>query len=367
MKSESVCFICFYAYSGLAKTNHQFAGGAEFQQILLAKELCKKGYDVFFIVGDFGQHKIEKNEGIKVYKAFNPNRANRGLNFFRNMYSLYHSMRENSADTYNFRSDSFYVGPIAFFCKLLKKRFVFSAGIDTNASLSILKTLKWPMPHFYRWGLKVADAIVAQTERQRKQFFSNFGVNSVLIRNCISIENKLQKNRPRYFLWVGTIIARKRPDLCLRIASHFPKEEFWIIGGPGGDGIYEETKKEALELPNVKFIGFVPQKEIYKYFEEAKALICTSESEGFPNTFLQAWSHEVPVISLKIDPDECICTYKLGFHSRNLTQLIKDIEEIIHNEEMRIKLGKNGKKYLAKSHDIRVLADQYIEVFWPSS
>ena len=39
---------------------------------------------------------------------------------------------------------------------------------------------------------------------------------------------------------------------------------------------------------------------------KSKILINTSSFEGFPNTFVQAWANGVPVISLKVDPDNII-------------------------------------------------------------
>jgi len=363
MKKKSVCFISFEAYHGFINSIIPIAGGAEFQQILLAKKLYQKGCEVSFIVGDFGQNSTEVIEGIKVYKAFNPNRRNHGLNFFKNMYSLYQAMKHADADIYNFRSDSFYVGLICIFCKLLKKRFIFSTGTDRNASLSILKNLKWPMPYLYILGIKWADIIISQTEMQKKQLLSNFSVNSLLVRNCVQVENKSSKKKRSYFLWVGKVFSGKRPDLYLKIASNFPDEEFLIIGGPGNDEVYNDTKRKTQELPNVRFIGFVPQREIYRYYEAAKALICTSESEGFPNTFLQAWIHQVPVISLSIDPDECICDHKLGFHSQSFEQLIKDIENLSQNEKIAKEMGKNGKEYVMKYHDVEVITNKYIKIF----
>ncbi len=363
MNQKSICFISFYAYPTLADSKDTITGGAEYQQIELAKYLVRKNYNISFIVGDFGQKKLESINDIKVYRVFNPKRRNHGFNFFRNMYSLFQTMKCVNADVYNFRSDSFYVGPIALFCKILRKRFVFSAGIDTNASLSILKTLKRPMGYLYKWGLKTSDAVTSQTEKQRETFLKNFAIDTVLIRNGIRLKLKVEEKHRKYFLWIGTIVARKHPELYLQIASQFPDEQFLMIGGPGRDGIYDKIKKKALKLRNVKFVGFVPQREIDKYIMEAKAFVSTSESEGFPNTFLQAWLHETPVISLHIDPDECICNYKSGFHSRNIKQMCKDIEELLHNEKLGVELGKNGRQYVLENHDISVIADQYIKVF----
>ena len=74
----------------------------------------------------------------------------------------------------------------------------------------------------------------------------------------------------------------------------------------------------------MKVVGFVKPSEVIEYFKAASVFINTSTSEGFPNTFLQAWQCEVPVVSLAVDPNEVITEYGLGFHSETMDQMIAD-------------------------------------------
>jgi hypothetical protein len=47
----------------------------------------------------------------------------------------------------------------------------------------------------------------------------------------------------------------------------------------------------------VEFVGHVPFRDVGKHFDHASALVNTSPTEGFPNTFLQAWIRGVPTLS----------------------------------------------------------------------
>ena len=63
-----ICFFSLAAYSYLAQKDTGTAGGAELQQVLLARELIKKGFDISFIVDDYGQQSVENVDGIKIFK-----------------------------------------------------------------------------------------------------------------------------------------------------------------------------------------------------------------------------------------------------------------------------------------------------------
>ena len=70
-------------------------------------------------------------------------------------------------------------------------------------------------------------------------------------------------------------------------------------------------RRRAATLPNVTFHGFLPKHLIGGYLERARLLVSTSETEGFPNTFLQAWSRGTPVVTF-IDPQQLIGRHRLG-------------------------------------------------------
>jgi hypothetical protein len=60
---------------------------------------------------------------------------------------------------------------------------------------------------------------------------------------------------------------------------------------------YRQTEAAARRQGNVDFVGFVPFAEVGRHFDGAAVHVSTSESEGFPNTFLQAWIRGIPTLS----------------------------------------------------------------------
>src|SRR5712692_5386498 len=67
----SVCFVAPNAYAALSEREDvAHVGGAERQQVLLGKELVRRGYRVSFVVLDHGQPDGEEIRGIRVFKCY---------------------------------------------------------------------------------------------------------------------------------------------------------------------------------------------------------------------------------------------------------------------------------------------------------
>ena len=140
--------------------------------------------------------------------------------------------------------------------------------------------------------------------------------------------------------------------------------DFWMIASLGGSSsyankYYNDIKEASSKIKNLDFKGFVPYQEINKYYAESSLVVNTSYVEGFPNTFLEAWGNYNPIITLDFDPDEIICKYKLGLHSKTFEQLIEDTKTLLKNDELRKEMGNNSRKYVEKEHNLNNIINEY--------
>jgi glycosyltransferase involved in cell wall biosynthesis len=85
--------------------------------------------------------------------------------------------------------------------------------------------------------------------------------------------------------------------------------------------------------------------------------LSTSDEEGFPNTFLQAWAAGTPVVSLTIDPDNLIKRNVLGKVSGTIERAITDIKELIGSPETREAISSRVRRYAANNHSPSAVAE----------
>jgi glycosyltransferase involved in cell wall biosynthesis len=103
----------------------------------------------------------------------------------------------------------------------------------------------------------------------------------------------------------------------------------------------------------------VPPPQLEEYFARARALLCTSDFEGFPNTFLDAGRFGVPVISLSVDPDGVIAREQGGFIADgDIDRLIGAIKSFAEESEVARAAGRRLYEYVRCGHEASGRVDE---------
>lgn len=367
-KKHSICYVCPEAYPVLKQSKHVIAGGAELQQAILAKEFAKRGHNVSFIGGDYGQPEIEYIDNVKVIKSYKVGYGNRKLRFVSDFYKLFKAMKMANADIYFQRCVFHHTGKVALFAMLNKKKFVFSSGIDFNAhSPRELKGVNPLYKYSYIWGIKKANLVISQNKQQKQNFLSNYQRQSYIIPNIIEDTQPIDIKKQRssiVILWVGTLSERKQPLVFAELSAHFIDYEFWLIGLPREQRTYDAAQDWAKHNKNFKNIGFVPQHEIHEYFSQADIFVSTALTEGFPNTFLQAMTHSIPIISLNVNPDGVLNKSGCGICcDGNKGLMVSHLRELATDDKKRKNMGKMGLYYVKKYHGPGNIVSMYENLF----
>lgn len=361
--SLKICFLSLGSYPTLTGRNLGYAGGAEVEQAHLGTELVTQGYDICFVTYSYGQNPNENVNGIEIIKTYDCEKSSE-INVFFKYKSIWHALKKANANIYFHESGS--AGVLPLFCYVNRKKFVYripSDAIVLNKSLS--KNYSFSTKIVDVLETKRADVVVAQSYFQKRILKERFGVASFVIKNGLLIPQvNREKQEPPIVLWVGSISSIKRPHLFIELAKSIPSAHFEIIGGRGEPHqLHDEIKAVAQKLSNLKFYGFIPYNKVNEYFRRGSIFVNTSIMEGFPNTFIQAWAHYIPVVSLKVDPDNIIQNEKLGFFSDTFKQLVSDVNTLLEDEKLRRTMGENARKYVEREHDIRKNVKKYIKIF----
>jgi glycosyltransferase involved in cell wall biosynthesis len=216
---------------------------------------------------------------------------------------------------------------------------------------------------FYRWGLTHADRVVAQHPGQRDLLLEHSGVESRVIGMGARYPERVPAPaHPPTVLWLGNYRAVKRPGIFLEIARGNPGTRFRMVGGPVPTEaeLYDEVRERAKGLANVEVLG--PVSDVSPHLESAWVLLNTSEVEGFPTSFLEAWGHGVPTLSF-FDPGGVIREHRPGLLAETPEEMSVILRRLLASVELRQEAGRRARAYVEREHGPDVVAGRFEEEF----
>jgi glycosyltransferase involved in cell wall biosynthesis len=360
-----VCFVGFDNLPVLAREyNHHGNGGAELQQTLLAKALVARGYQVSMVVGDYGQSDAAAWHDVTTYKAY---RRDAGLPVLRFVYprwtATWAALMRADADVYYTSCADMLVGLLAMFCRRHGRGLVFRLAHDLDADPEKLLIRYTRDKKLYEYGLRRADSVLCQHAGQQRALMENYKVTSVVADPLVDPPGRQldREKRDLDILWVSNLLAFKRPELAIELARHMPCRNIHMVGGPipGFSDLYSKIESAAKRLPNLTFCGRVPYHDVGDLYDRAKVFVNTSNTEGFPNSFLQSWSRGIPVISF-FDPGGLISREGLGVSLRSIDEMARVAEQLIADETEWRKVSVRCRSYMDRMHGDHVVLKPYV-------
>ncbi len=351
------------AYPVLVPGDYDVAGGAELQLALLGRTLRDRGHSIAFVVGDHGQPQRMERDGFEIVSAFQLYRGARKLRFVPDMLKLRAAIRGTKPDMVHQRATAFYTGQCCLFAHEAKAAFSFTTGLDANCYRDLQGRVPPVLRGLYRWGIRNADLVLAQTRHQSQLLKDNFDRHSELLPNMMELpaDDGNQPDGP--VVWVGSLSPRKRPERFLALARALPDVPFRMIGGGGDDaGATQALLRDATSVPNLEMVGFVAPDHMDDVYRGASLYVNTSLHEGFPNAFLQASSFRVPTASISIDPDGVIVDRGLGMVVGEDGDLTAAVRHLLASTDARDRMGAAARRYVEENHDVVAVAPRAEEL-----
>jgi glycosyltransferase involved in cell wall biosynthesis len=343
----------------------RYLGGIETQLATLAKGMAALDCEVTVITYDHGQADGVEVDGVRVLKCHAPDAGIRVLrNLHPRMTSMLAAMRRVGADIYLQMGAGVETGQAALGCWLLRRPFVFCLASDADFGDHLDDGLWGLEGKTYRWGLNHAGPIIAQTETQRQGLLAATGQKSTIIPMAVRPPvGQAATDAQPHVLWVGRITPTKRLDWLIEAARRCPEAAFDIVGTPNQQSEHATIlMEEARLLPNVRVHGRAPASTLANLYAGTTLLACTSELEGFPTTFLEAWSLGVPVVTT-FDPDGVVAAHGLGEVAGNLDDFISKLNGLIGNSPRRNNFSAAAQTYYQSNHSIAEVSRRFREMF----
>jgi glycosyltransferase involved in cell wall biosynthesis len=366
--SRRICFVGLDNYPVLNPQCRGYFGGESVQQTLLARAFQTAGYGVSMVVIDYGQPDGEVIDGIQVLKAYG---ARAGLPVIRfahpRLTGIMRALAEADADVYYQSCAGAMTGFVAWFCHRRSRQFVFRLAHDTDVMPGQQLIGLQRDRLIYEYGLRRADVIAAQSRQQMELLARNYGLASVPVDMVVEIPDRLPAGeRDIDVLWVNNLRDFKRPDWVLDIARALPDVRFCMIGGavPGNEGLAAGIAQEAEGIENLQVLGAVPYHEVNEYFGRARLFLNTSSSEGFPNSYLQAWARGTPVVAC-FDPDRLIEREGMGWTAPDQPGLVECLDRVLRDEPGRGDAARRGRAYVLARHSGPAIVAQYEACCFP--
>jgi len=175
-------------------------------------------------------------------------------------------------------------------------------------------------------------------------------------------------------LWVGRFEEVKDPARALDVFSHFSRKvtaadregvlapEIIMVG----DGsLLREMKEKAGDTENIVLKGKLPREEVFRLMRESDVLINTSRSEGFPESFLEAMAHGLPVVCFDVSANSEIIRDDVNgivVGAGDTEAFARGLQRLYENLELRRRMGERSREEALK-YDWSRLIDGMVTVY----
>jgi glycosyltransferase involved in cell wall biosynthesis len=287
--------------------------------------------------------------------------------------SLWSTLNEVRPDVVYQRMKQGYTAVCAYYAQRAGIPLVFHAASDPDADgrwfrkqLSANTLLDLLEVAVGNWGLRRAAHVIVQTQLQGTLLRRGFGRDpSAVIPNSQPLPRELPKKLAEGLrvLWVSNIKEVKRPKLFLELAEQFGHRndiEFWMVGRPGCHRSIKPTMSAIRRSTRIRYFGELPIEHVHDLMAQADVFVNTSSFEGFPNTFIQAWSRGAVVASLAVDVDGGLEARGIGYCTGNMPRLAEVISRLADSPGLRREIAERAFAHVWQEHsgaNLQRLAD----------
>jgi glycosyltransferase involved in cell wall biosynthesis len=337
-------------------------GGAELQMSMLARGLAAESVETAIIVWPVARRletDVPEPDLVErpAYAGAGPRAKVREARY------IWRAMREADARAYVFRGGGPQLTVGQAFCRLHRRKLIFSAASDLDFDFGRPDRTRANLMA-YRAALRGSDLIVVQRSEQG-DLAREAGLSPIELIPSFAEPAEVSAADPEAFLWIGRLVDYKRPMDFVRLAEALPRARFrmvWFATNETRPELIAEVRAAGERLANLDLAGHLPRGELLDLISRSTAVVSTSRAEGMPNTFLEAWSRGVPVVSLDFDPDGRIASSGLGLVAHSQQELGEAASRIWGDASVRAEMGRRARDHVSEVHSPAAVSREWARV-----
>jgi glycosyltransferase involved in cell wall biosynthesis len=344
-------------------------GGAERQMMLLAKALSSRGVQVAHIVFQ-PQDPIALPSHLTLVRREEDAGKRSLAGGLQEAVRIWRALKVADARVTIVRMATPAVGVAALYCKLHRRRLIFSSANDSDfipAATSDRSLSRALSRALYRLGVRLADVVVVQSRDQVSLARRRFpGLREIvhIPSFCEPADKPDDEVEQGSLLWIGRITAEKAPLRYVELARALPDGRFTMIPIElRASREHQQLRQAVRGIENLELGERLPHPQLMNMISRAVAVVNTSKVEGLPNVFLEAWARGIPVLSLECDPDGVIARRGLGIAaSGSWDRFVAGARELLDGGLARAELSHRTRAYIEEVHSIDSVAARWADV-----
>ena len=347
-------------------------GGAEYQIKCLLDAMDKrKGFEIHYLARNLNPEFL--TEKYTVHWVGNRYQFSRHSHLF-DAPKLYSTLKQIAPDIIYQRMGCAYTGIAALYAKRFNCKMLWHVASDQDVTpLKINISKNAPFRYAERkaleYGIRNTSDIIVQTKQQDRFLKQHYNreANRIVANFHPVPPPPPPKNTQNQIIivWIANLKPLKQPELFMDLAKKLgflPKIRFIMIGRNSNWKWGHQLQKEISKASHLEYLGEQPSEKVHEVLAHADILVNTSQYEGFPNTFIQAWMRKVPVVSLNVNPDNILDEHGIGLScSGNFAKLVQNVQLLVENAALRTSMGEKARNYALQNHSEKN-ADQIIDI-----
>jgi glycosyltransferase involved in cell wall biosynthesis len=234
---------------------------------------------------------------------------------------------------------------------------------NKKSGIGIAYKLKQKMlGHNIRWSAKSAEHVITISNYVAKQLVDIYELPADKITTTYNAADKLfikssrsipELRGKKYICYVGTAFKHKNLTTLIvafdQLHKTYPELHLALAGKKD---VFYETLQQTIKqekIPNVHILGFVPDEQLVWLYQNAKAYVFPSLSEGFGLPALEAMQYGCPVVSSNATClPEIYGDAALYFDPNDTSDIANKINQVLADPQLRKCLIKKGHQQVAK-------------------